>query len=419
MRDINVEYELSDLLAAPSKPSMRHSIRPIRSVRLDEPEPMPEQPAPKRVFKIKRPSDAPAPVRQPETHLAKSKTAFSDDRSKPDDRSAPSAQPGKSAQPAASAADHPAETAPESDIVMDDVAATKGTMRPQNSASGTTNANTVFTLKRAEAEPAIDTVDVEEEQTEVPFEPAASYPPPIVAELDMPRWHELTKIRTGSRMGKGPTLPVVDADRESTSVRAFDLLRTRLRQTTQERGWTNIAIASPTSGCGNTFTCVNLALSLSRVSGSRTVLMDMNLRNPGVAQALDMRPRGSMGDFLHGNAPIGDHMIRISETLALGLNNRADDNAAETLQAAETSHTLERMHAALQPELVIYDMPAMLAHDDVSAFLPNIDAVLLVSDGTKTMSRELMECERLLEGQVPLLGVVLNRARRNSIKQYS
>jgi Mrp family chromosome partitioning ATPase len=94
-------------------------------------------------------------------------------------------------------------------------------------------------------------------------------------------------------------------------------------------------------------------------------------------------------------------------------------NAADTLQASQTAHTLERMQAALQPEMVIYDMPAMLAHDDVSAFLPNLDAVLLVSDGTRTMGRELAECERMLQGQVPLLGVVLNRARRNSIKRYS
>lgn len=241
----------------------------------------------------------------------------------------------------------------------------------------------------------------------------------IVAEPDLPRWHELPKVTAASRLGKGPMLPVVDADRESLSVRAFDLLRTRVRQTTQEHGWTNIAVTAPTSGCGNTFATVNLALSLSRIAGSRTVLMDLNLRNPGVAKALDMRPRGCMGDFLHGRVPVRDHIVAISDTLALGLNNTPDDNAAETIQASETAQTLNRMRAALRPELVIYDMPAMLAHDDVSAFLPQLDGILLVSDGTQTMARELAECERLLDGQVPLIGVVLNRARNNSIKRYT
>lgn len=241
-----------------------------------------------------------------------------------------------------------------------------------------------------------------------------------VPQADLPRWHELAMVEAGSRRKTARTaLPVVDGDRDSATVRAFDLLRTRLRQTTQEHGWVNIAVTAPTSGCGNTFTAVNLALSLSRIAGSRTVLMDLNLRAPGVAQTFDMTPRGSMQDFLAGRTPIGDHMVKVSDTLALGLNNAADHNSAETIQTAETAHTLERMRAALQPELVIYDMPAMLVHDDVSAFLPQLDGVLLVSDGTQTIGRELMECERMLDGQVPILGVVLNRARADSIPRYS
>ena len=235
----------------------------------------------------------------------------------------------------------------------------------------------------------------------------------------LPRWHELSLVEIGSRQTARTAMPVADAARDSDSVRAFDLLRTRLRQTTQENGWTNIAVVSPTSGCGNTFTAVNLALSLSRISKSRTVLMDLNLRNPSVGKAFDVCPRGSMSDFLAGRTPIGDHMVRVSDTLALGLNNQADPNAADTLQTPEAARTLERMRAALQPELVIYDLPAMLVHDDLSAFLPQLDGVLLVSDGTQTMGRDLLECERRLEGRVPLLGVVLNRAREDSIPRYN
>ena len=239
-----------------------------------------------------------------------------------------------------------------------------------------------------------------------------------VLDPSLPRWHELALVETGSRQTTRLSMPVADAARDSVSVRAFDLLRTRLRQSTQEHGWTNIGIVSPSPGCGNPFTAVNLALSLSRISNSRTVLMDFNLRNPGVAKAFDVTPRGSMRDFLTGRSQLGDHMVRVSDTLALGLNDVADPNSADTLQTPETARTLERMRAALQPELVIYDLPAMLAHDDLSAFLPQLDGVLLVSDGTQTMGRHLLECERMLEGKVPLLGVVLNRARKDSIPRY-
>ncbi len=357
MRDTSVEDVLSGLTSRPKSEGMRHAIRPLHSEPLDDGpnSPAPESPAADQVFAIKRPVKT----------IAEAPITKIDLLPEPDALPAVKTEPKRQADP----------------------------------------------ITEVDAEVTFD----HDEAFDVPVSPTAPSPE---AEPDLPRWHQLSKMRTTARMGKGPTLPVVDADRESNSVRAFDLLRTRLRQTMQEHGWTNIAITAPTSGAGTTFTAVNLALSLSRVSGSRTILMDFNLRNPGVASALDMRPRGSMSAFLNGDATIKDHILRISDTLALGLNKSVDDSASETLQATKCGHTLERMRAALQPELVIYDMPAMLAHDDVAAFLPHLDGVLLVSDGTKTMGRELMECERRFEGQVPLLGVVLNRARRNSIKRY-
>jgi Mrp family chromosome partitioning ATPase len=241
---------------------------------------------------------------------------------------------------------------------------------------------------------------------------------PPVPERDMPQWQDLQLVEAGARRAQSSAMPVVDADRDSLSVQAFDLLRTRLRRTMQENGWVNIAVTAPTRGCGTTFTALNLALSLSRIPQSRTVLMDLNLRNPGLARALDLQVASEMRDFLSGAVPMGDHMQRISDTLALGLNAAPDPDAAETLQNPALPRTLDRMRAALRPDIVIYDLPPMLGHDDVSAFLPQLDGVLLVSDGTQTMGKQLVECERMLDGQVPLLGVVLNRARASSLTRY-
>jgi Mrp family chromosome partitioning ATPase len=201
---------------------------------------------------------------------------------------------------------------------------------------------------------------------------------------------------------------------------AFDLLRTRLRQIVKQHGWTNIAVTSPTRRCGNTFVAANLAASLSRVPSSRTVLMDFNMRRPNVARALDMdaSQTGDLRDFLAGDVAISDYILRATETLAVGLCDAPQHDAAEILQDPATSISLAEMRDALNPDMVIYDMPPLLAYDDASAFLPQLDGVLLVSDGTQTMAKHLAECERILDGQVPLLGVILNRARASSIERF-
>jgi Mrp family chromosome partitioning ATPase len=202
--------------------------------------------------------------------------------------------------------------------------------------------------------------------------------------------------------------------------RAFDVLRTRLRQTIKQHGWTNIGVAAPTAGCGTTFTAANLAASLARVPSSRTVLMDFNMRNPGLAKTLDMEASqtGDLSDFLAGDVAISDYIVRASETLAVGLGTAYQTNAAEIMQDPATGTSLGEMRAALRPDVVIYDLPPLLSYDDTAAFLPQLDGVLLVSDGTQTMAKHIARCERILDGQVPLLGVILNRARASSIERF-
>jgi Mrp family chromosome partitioning ATPase len=73
------------------------------------------------------------------------------------------------------------------------------------------------------------------------------------------------------------------------------------------------------------------------------------------------------------------------------------------------------MHEDLSPDVVVYDLPPILAQDDLAAFLPYLDGVLLIADGTKTTARHISECERILRGHTELLGVVLNKARKSEV----
>lgn len=211
-----------------------------------------------------------------------------------------------------------------------------------------------------------------------------------------------------------PGAPLVNFFRRDPAAKAFDLLRTRLLQALRAHGWNRIAIASPTSGCGSTFTALNLAQSLARVPGSRTVLMDLNHRNPGIAKALHMQDVGDMRGFLAGEVAMEQHLMRVSKTLALGLISAPDDGAAEILHDPRSAQTLDKMTQTLNPDVVIYDLPPVLEYDDLAAFLPHVDGVLMVADGTRTTASHIAACERTLDGQSQLLGIILNRARKTS-----
>ena len=199
---------------------------------------------------------------------------------------------------------------------------------------------------------------------------------------------------------------------------AFDILRTRILLAFQENGWRRIAVTSPTHGCGKSTVAANLALSLARRPGSKTVLMDLELRRPGLATLLGLKDPGLLRDFLTGTQPLEAHFQRVGRTLALALNGAPVVDAAELLQAPDTTGALVSMLEQLDPEVVVFDLPPVLVSDDVIGFAPQVDAVLLVADGTQSTAEEIQACERLFEGRVPLLGVVLNRAQDLRTARY-
>ena len=83
---------------------------------------------------------------------------------------------------------------------------------------------------------------------------------------------------------------------------------------------------------------------------------------------------------------------------------------------------LELMQAldAEQPRrMLIFDMPPVLAADDVLAFAPQIDGLLLVVAEGTTDRNSLRRAKEVL-AEMNLLGVVLNRsAERNDSAYYN
>lgn len=190
----------------------------------------------------------------------------------------------------------------------------------------------------------------------------------------------------------------------------YDKLRTRLLQVLNARGWTRVGITAPARGCGASTVAANLALSLARRPSGRTVLMDMDLRQPGLAGIFGLPQAGVLREVLSGLQPVEAHFGRLGRTLALGLNQRAEHDAAELLQEPATIATIHLLLEDLSPDVALFDLPPLLDTDDVQAFLPQLDGILLVLDGTRNTAAQVRDCERLLRDQCEIIGVVLNRA---------
>jgi len=243
-------------------------------------------------------------------------------------------------------------------------------------------------------------------------QPVKAATPPLLEQCRLidAAWASLP-VATPAREGSGPLRgQAICRDRRSAASHAFDTLRTQLLNTLRENNWTRVAVVAPAPGGGATHVACNLAYSISRIGRLRTVLFDLNLRAPGVAREFGVLPVTAAHRFLLGEAPMTQGLIRTGTNLALGPADHAMEMSSELLHHCRTQVTISSVQTALAPDLMLFDLPPMLAYDDLLAFLPQVDGVLLVADATQTTARQISECQRIISGKSKLLGVVLNRS---------
>lgn len=199
--------------------------------------------------------------------------------------------------------------------------------------------------------------------------------------------------------------------RGSSEAMPYDILRTRMLKEMRAQGWRRVAVTSPSSGCGKTTLCANLALSLARQTDQRTLLVEADMRRPTLAAMLGIADAPQFSETLAGRANLTEHLLAIGLNLCLAVNRAAVPGAAELLQSPGVPAVLERLERLLTPGLTLFDMPPMLRGDDTLGFLDQVDCALLVVEAEVTPVQDVEACERDLARHTNVMGVVLNKMR--------
>jgi protein-tyrosine kinase len=210
---------------------------------------------------------------------------------------------------------------------------------------------------------------------------------------------------------------------DAGALRAYKILRTRVLRRLEANQWHSFAITGVTAGEGKTLTAINLAIALAQDVSTWVALVDLDLQRPRVADYLGMKNHhGEKGlsDYLHGNASFENVVYCPDiERLAVVPNFEAIEHSSELLTSPRMLEFMQSLEAETPRRILIFDMPPVLAADDVLAFAPQIDGLLLVVAEGTTDRNSLRRAKEVL-AEMNLLGVVLNRsAERNDSAYYS
>ena len=210
---------------------------------------------------------------------------------------------------------------------------------------------------------------------------------------------------------------------DAGALRAYKILRTRVLRRLEANQWHSFAVTGVTAGEGKTLTAINLAIAMAQDTNTWVALIDLDLQRPRVAEYLGLsNKRGERGlsDYLQGNASFENIVYSPEiERLAVIPNFSPVANSSETLTSPRMTELMQALEAETPRRVLIFDMPPVLAADDVLAFAPQIDGLLMVVAEGTTDRNSLRRAKEVL-AEMNLLGVVLNRsAERNDAAYYS
>jgi len=206
-------------------------------------------------------------------------------------------------------------------------------------------------------------------------------------------------------------------DEEVPASSAYKMLRTRVLQRMRRNGWTTLAVTGTCPDEGKTLTAINLSISMARDLSTSVVLVDLDLRKPSVSRYLGVYPRHGIGDVLQGAVDLERALFNPGiERLGLLLNERPFSNSSELLTSPQMSALVEQLRQG-EGRIVVFDLPPLLATDDMLAFSPLVDAILLVLSQGTTKQSDLVAAKELLQ-DVNVVGTVLNRSSENVAPYY-
>ena len=209
-------------------------------------------------------------------------------------------------------------------------------------------------------------------------------------------------------------------DPVSVFVEAFRTLRTSLALSGEDSS--RIGFTSSEPGDGKTTVIANLAVVYAQ-SGKKTLLVDGDLRRPGLTRLLGLKGRSGLSDILSSDADIreiisGYLMPTDAPKLDVIPAGPRRQNPSELLGSDRLAQFLA--WAETEYDQVLIDCPPTLVASDAVLVGRIVDGMVLVVRPEKNRRKLVFRAtENLSEMKIPLFGIVVNCVDVESKKGYS
>ena len=196
----------------------------------------------------------------------------------------------------------------------------------------------------------------------------------------------------------------------SLGAESFRLLSSRISQIAPT-GRRRLLVTSTIANEGKTVISTNLALTLAKRPGQKTLIIEGDLRSPQVLSSLGMHQKAGLGEWYKSGGSIQDFIFRTSrgDLHVLAAGSEGGD-PIEILQSEVFSRAM--LALSQQFDWIVIDSSPLIPVADASIWMNHADAALIVARENKTPKHLLAKALKTID-QSKVIGMVLNDVSRN------
>jgi capsular exopolysaccharide synthesis family protein len=209
-------------------------------------------------------------------------------------------------------------------------------------------------------------------------------------------------------------------DAAMAHIEAYRMLRTNIEFALNGKPIKSLCVLSGGAGEGKSLTLANLAVVCAQ-HGSRVLVVDSDLRRPGVHQYLDVKNEIGLAEYLAGAKSLDES---IKPTSMPNVSIITSGGGQTSLKSVLPMLTSQRMHQLIQEleqqfDVVLYDTPPVLGVSDAAVTAREVGSAILVIQHRRYPRAMALRTKQIIDNAGgKLLGVLVNNVHVGQDETY-